>query len=143
MFVAWLLSLAHAQTVEVTLGIVPATLHTLHIEVGAPATVHRFRSGVRLEATIEVVPHEQGYALSFELAALEKRADRSLTKAERALVQHLVRHVLPVGPDGRFARPTLVMPSSPGSTAHFEVGGEDANGAFVGVQVSGRVIEAA
>lgn len=143
MFVTWLLSLAHAQTVEVTLGIAPAELRTVQVEVGAPPTVHRFRSGVRLEATVEVVPHEQGYALSVGLAALEKRADRSLSKAERAHVQNLVRRVLPGGPDGRFAHPTLVMPSSPGSTAHFEVGGEDASGAFVGVKVSGRVVEAA
>ncbi|MCB9676625.1 MAG: hypothetical protein H6737_16025 [Alphaproteobacteria bacterium] len=136
LFFASLFSLARAETVEVTMGLAPADLHTVEVEVGARPQTVRFESGVPLEATVSVAPHPAGYQLVVDLVALRTRVDRAYSGQDRALIEAALHGVRK---GAHIAQPALVLPKTKGSRCEYIVGSE-MDDVFYGVMVTGRAL---
>jgi len=127
--IAALLFSAHAASLNVELGIAPAKLHNVSVEIGAPPRTVSFTSGVPLTATLVAGSRSDGAWVEVELVVAGTKVERSLSRKQRAVVASTVR--------GRdvLAKPLLVVNGSPGSQALYQVGGELPDGEFYGVLV--------
>ncbi|MEZ4320406.1 MAG: hypothetical protein R3F61_23200 [Myxococcota bacterium] len=116
-----LLGAAFASMVQVELGIAPAELHTVLVEVGAPAQTVEFVSGVPMRAKLKARAAENGTRISVDLEVSSTKVDRSLSKVDRELVRHAVTR-------GARVSPELVLPDEENGKALFFVGGEEEDG---------------